>query len=59
MDRTGDTAVLAYQSQDGYKSKVSLNLKVLDFIKSGGPKLTEGSTIFELVVAMETTRSGI
>ena len=32
----------------GYRSTVSLNVKVLDFVKPGGPKLTVGRTIFEM-----------
>ena len=31
-----------------YTSNLILNSKVLDFIKSGGPKLTVGRTIFEM-----------
>ena len=31
-----------------YRSSLNLKLKVLDFVKFGGPKLTVGRTIFEL-----------
>ena len=31
-----------------YRSKTSLNVKVLDFVKSGGPKWMVGGTIFEM-----------
>ena len=31
-----------------YKDRRNLSLKVLDFVKSGGPKLTVGRTIFEM-----------
>ena len=40
-------------------AEIALNGRVRSSVRHGGPKLTEGSTIFELVVAMETTRSGI
>ena len=39
-----------------YTSNLSRSVKVLDFIKSGGPDLTAGSTIFELLVALCTPR---
>ena len=31
-----------------YRTNLSLNWKVLDFVKRGGPDLTVGSTIFEM-----------
>ena len=31
-----------------YRTSLNLNVKVLDFVKSGGPKLTVGRTVFEL-----------
>ena len=31
-----------------YRSKTNLKLKVLDFVKSGGPKWIVGGTIFEM-----------
>ena len=31
-----------------YQAKLHLNTKVLDFVKSGGPILTVGSTILEM-----------
>ena len=31
-----------------YTASLNLNVKVLDFVKSGGPKLTVGRTIFEM-----------
>ena len=30
-----------------YRSRTTVNVKVLDFVKSGGPDLTVGSTVFE------------
>ena len=33
-----------------YIPKSNLNVKVLDFVQLGGPKLTESSTTFELTV---------
>ena len=36
------------QGQSAYRSKMNLNVKVLDFMKSGGPILTIDRTIFEL-----------
>ena len=30
----------------------NVKVKVLDFVKSGGPKLTVGRTIFELLVVL-------
>ena len=35
-----------------YSSKMNRNSKVLDFVQLGGPKLTEGSTMFELVLVL-------
>ena len=32
-------------------SRKNLNAKVLDFVQYGGPDLTVGSTVFELVLA--------
>ena len=31
-----------------YSANLNLRMKVLDFVKLGGPKLTVGRTIFEL-----------
>ncbi len=39
----------SYVAQVAYCiAKRNLNTKVLDFVKSGGPKLTVGRTVFEL-----------
>ena len=35
----------------GHSSKSSFSVKVLDFVQCGGPDLTVGSTVFELVMA--------
>ena len=35
-----------------YNTKVNRVVKVLDFVKSGGPDLTVGSTTFELTLAL-------
>ena len=35
-----------------YRSNWKLNVKVLDFVKSGGPKLTVDRTIFEIRLAL-------
>ena len=35
-----------------YTARVNLNTKVLDFVKSGGPKLTIDRTIFEMRLAL-------
>ena len=31
-----------------YRANRNLNVKVLDFVKSGGPKWTVGRTVFEM-----------
>ena len=36
----------------GYRVNLNLSAKVLDFVKSGGPKLTVDRTIFELLLAL-------
>ena len=36
-----------------YRSSLNLKLKVLDFVKSGGPKLTVDRTIFELWLGLD------
>ena len=33
---------------DDYTAKAKVMVKVLDFVKSGGPMWTEASTIFEM-----------
>ena len=35
-----------------YTASLNLKVKVLDFVKSGGPKLTVGRTIFEMRLAL-------
>ena len=37
---------------DDYTAKAKVMVKVLDFVKSGGPRLTVDSTTFELVVVL-------
>ena len=44
----GDTLVLAHASLDGYRANLNLIVKVLDFVKSGGPILTVDRTVFEM-----------
>ena len=33
---------------DDYTAKAKVMVKVLDFVKSGGPKCTVGGTVFEM-----------
>ena len=35
-----------------YSANLNLSVKVLDFVKSGGPKLTVDRTIFEIRLAL-------
>ena len=37
-----------WEAGSAYRSSKSVKVKVLDFVKSGGPELTVGRTIFEL-----------
>ena len=43
-----DAVYVDYYSGFAYISETNVKMKVLDFIKSGGPRLTVGSTIFEI-----------
>ena len=36
----------------GYQVKLNLNTKVLDFVQFGGPKLTVGRTVFEMLLKL-------
>ena len=44
----GKLSVIALHVASSYSSSLNFKLKVLDFVKSGGPKLTVGRTIFEM-----------
>ena len=44
----GETPVLAHASLDGYRTSLNLIVKVLDFVKCGGPILTIDRTVFKL-----------
>ena len=37
-----------WEAGSAYRSNVRVNVKVLDFVKRGGPKLTVDRTIFEM-----------
>ena len=39
---------MGWEAGSTYRSRTTVNAKILDFIKSGGPVLMVGSTIFEL-----------
>ena len=39
---------MGWEAGSAYRFKVSVNVKVLDFVKRGGPILTIDRTVFEL-----------
>ena len=39
---------MGWEAGSAYRFKVSVNVKVLDFVKRGGPKWIVGGTIFEM-----------
>ena len=43
---------VGWEAGSAYRSNTRVNVKVLDFVKRGGPKLTVGRTIFELLLAL-------
>ncbi len=42
----------SYAGTLGYRAKGKLRAKVLDFVQSGGPNLTVGSTTFEVLFSL-------
>ena len=43
---------MGWEAGSAYRSKVRVNVKVLDFVKRGGPDLTVDSTVFELAMSL-------
>ena len=52
-NRRRSTNTLRCTAGTGYRSRMSLSVKVLDFVQSGGPDLTVDSTIFEIWMALQ------
>ena len=44
----GPSLALPLRATIDYRAKVNLIVKVLDFVKRGGPKWTVGGTVFEM-----------
>ena len=45
---TGKLRIIALHAASSYSSSLNFKLKVLDFVKSGGPKGMVGGTVFEM-----------